>query len=592
MNNPRFIRSTSLLAYSTVYISIPWSERAPMEMVQYLYHELFIDLQKSLIGVCTVTKQKNLDNSVSFVVEGILSVSYILKIVRKTYRYIYEIEIPICLYSLKHEIFRKCSHIMNRNKSIIYVQVTNRVMLFVGGRFHDVVKCRLEIYKMVEELLGFQTLLTRGRFDLHMLIKKGFRIYLGSLINSDIVLFSLKDLVNINEGDPTESFEMVYLDSLKYAYLLMYKKYEIDDALAEYTTYLTELETTQKTTKVMFISLSKKNLKRTLVWFNKVYNSVIVANFSRPVYQKIDSLIIFEHGKDMYSTVVGDITKVKDIVTDGKGDFEAFMDVEGETLDFLCGKKNGKIIKIMKGLGCIIEVTKKSNFDRSYVYIKGRLSVFKIALSMVLNEFPEHITFSIDERHHKRIIGYGGKNIQKMMKKHGVYIKFMSLSDMEQEGYEHNVVIKTPRKNAFNLESMKEELFETIEEIPGETTKWKEVCLERFYNSSRISEFKILLDRFLVKSEIPKLYYYESTTLINNFDKLNNGLILTLPNKQIFACSPVRIEDKFLTVGNWLLRLAEGEKDLYLIKVNGTKIINFLYDDVSELVVVDGRFLN
>ncbi|KAF9763985.1 KH domain-containing protein [Nosema granulosis] len=593
MNNPRFIRSTSNLAYSTVYVSVPYAASAPMDMVQYLYHEIFIDLQKSLIGVCRVSKQMNLDNSISFVVEGILSVSYIMKIVRKSYRYIYEIEVPLCLYSMKNELYRRSVNIMNKHKSMIYVQITNKVVLYLGGRFEDVVECRLEIMKIIEEMMGFQTQISKGRFDLPFLIKKGYRIYMGSLINSDSMLLSLDTKNNSNtsklpfeEKDRVESFEMVYLDSMKYAYLLLYKKYEMDNVLASYSTYITELETSNKTTKIMFMSLSKKNLKLTLAWFNKLYNSVIVANFSQPVYGKIDSLIIFENSKDPYSTVVGEISKIKEIITTAKGDFEAFMDVEGETLDFLCGKKNGKIIKIMKGLGCIIEVTKKTDFDRSCVYIKGRLAVFKVALSMVMNEFPEYITFSIDERHHKRIIGYGGKNIQKMMKKHGVYIKFMSRSEMEQEGYEHNVVIKTPRKNANNLEKMKSELFEMIEEIPEETTKWHEVGSDRFFNYPHATDFTVYFDKFLVRTEIPKIYYYDTTAVPKRSHKI------VLSNKKVFFCSDEKVENKHLTVNYWLMQLPESERLLYIFNINGIITFDTLYEDFSELMVVDSRFLN
>lgn len=43
---------------------------------------------------------------------------------------------------------------------------------------------------------------------------------------------------------------------------------------------------------------------------------------------------------------------------------------------------------------------------------------------MLQEELPAEISFHVPEAYHKRIIGVGGKNIQRIMKKYGVYVKF------------------------------------------------------------------------------------------------------------------------------------------------------------------------
>lgn len=40
-------------------------------------------------------------------------------------------------------------------------------------------------------------------------------------------------------------------------------------------------------------------------------------------------------------------------------------------------------------------------------------------LSMLQEELPAEVSFHVPESYHKRIIGVGGKNIQRIMKKYG-----------------------------------------------------------------------------------------------------------------------------------------------------------------------------
>lgn len=77
---------------------------------------------------------------------------------------------------------------------------------------------------------------------------------------------------------------------------------------------------------------------------------------------------------------------------------------------------------------------------------------------------PAEISFHVPELYHKRIIGVGGKNIQRIMKKYGVYVKFSnSIEHAQLGGYfsnEDNVIARTPMKNQANLLELKGEIME------------------------------------------------------------------------------------------------------------------------------------
>ncbi|KAJ3114313.1 hypothetical protein HDU96_002278 [Phlyctochytrium bullatum] len=83
-----------------------------------------------------------------------------------------------------------------------------------------------------------------------------------------------------------------------------------------------------------------------------------------------------------------------------------------------------------------------------------------------IDEFPAEMSFYIPEAFHKRIIGVGGKNIQRIMKKYGVYVKFSNAEEFANLGgyFENmdNVIARTPSKNAANLDHLRQSIFELI----------------------------------------------------------------------------------------------------------------------------------
>jgi len=113
-----------------------------------------------------------------------------------------------------------------------------------------------------------------------------------------------------------------------------------------------------------------------------------------------------------------------------------------------------------------------------------------------MEELPAEISFHVPEVYHKRIIGVGGRSIQRIMKRFGVYVKFLSGEEVRGGGLgvgmnmgmgmsmsnggvkqgtvvgdrytdrdwemEDNVVARTPAKNAVNLEHLKVSVMELV----------------------------------------------------------------------------------------------------------------------------------
>ena len=117
-------------------------------------------------------------------------------------------------------------------------------------------------------------------------------------------------------------------------------------------------------------------------------------------------------------------------------------------------------------------------------------------LNLLQEELPAETSFHVPEAYHKRIIGVGGKNIQRIMKKYGVYVKFSNAEEFAQLGgyldNEDNVVARTPAKNAIALEHLKQSVMEMV--IPKDKDFVVEtVSIPRRYHRTLLGEKSIFI---------------------------------------------------------------------------------------------------
>ena len=108
------------------------------------------------------------------------------------------------------------------------------------------------------------------------------------------------------------------------------------------------------------------------------------------------------------------------------------LELGNDQRDFISGKKNGKLIKILNQLQNIPKINFQT-FNQYNFYIDIEVNSSSQSVVLILKtldllelELPLELKFNIPEVFHKSIIGNGGSIIQSIMKKYNVFIKFSS----------------------------------------------------------------------------------------------------------------------------------------------------------------------
>ncbi|CAK7273794.1 hypothetical protein SEPCBS57363_005832 [Sporothrix epigloea] len=187
------------------------------------------------------------------------------------------------------------------------------------------------------------------------------------------------------------------------------------------------------------------------------------------------------------------------------------IELASEHKEFVSGKKNGKINKIMgqSNVQILFESFGEYNFNidvnaQSYESMKE-------GLSLVEQEMPASISFHVPDQYHKRIIGIGGQHIQRIMKKHSVFVKFSNAMDRGGIGREDddmrvdNVICRTPARNAQNLELVKSEILEMVDRVDSEFTS-QIVNVDRLYHRrliARLPDLETLEKKWNCKISFP-----------------------------------------------------------------------------------------
>lgn len=145
-----------------------------------------------------------------------------------------------------------------------------------------------------------------------------------------------------------------------------------------------------------------------------------------------------------------------------------------ETKEFLCGKKNGKMLNIIKKTNVTIQIIESKKNGKWKIEINGDFDCVFKCVKMIKNEFLAMESFYIDPKYHKELIGNNGQNIQKLIKEYCVYIKFFEQNQAaiyfgKREYFLYNkdkkidnVLMKTPLKNKDSFYLMKKKIMENI----------------------------------------------------------------------------------------------------------------------------------
>ncbi|KAM5476015.1 hypothetical protein MauCBS54593_000698 [Microsporum audouinii] len=171
------------------------------------------------------------------------------------------------------------------------------------------------------------------------------------------------------------------------------------------------------------------------------------------------------------------------------------IELANEHKEFVSGKKNGKINKIMsqRNVQIIFDGFNEYNF---YIDVCANdYEAVKQGLHLVEQEMPASISFHVPDQYHKRIIGIGGQHIQRVMKKYSVFVKFSNAMDRGGAGKDdddirvENVICRTPARNAQNLELVKQEIMDMVEKVDAEFVS-ETVVVNRLYHRELIARMK------------------------------------------------------------------------------------------------------
>ncbi|KAH6673593.1 hypothetical protein B0J14DRAFT_480829 [Halenospora varia] len=173
------------------------------------------------------------------------------------------------------------------------------------------------------------------------------------------------------------------------------------------------------------------------------------------------------------------------------------IELANEHKEFVSGKKNGKINKIMGQSSVQIIFDGFNEYNFNIDVCAGNYDAMKSGLILVEQEMPASISFHVPDQYHKRIIGIGGQHIQRIMKKHSVFVKFSNAMDRGGVGREDddikvdNVICRTPARNAQNLELVKSEILDMVDRVDSEFTS-QTVNVDRLYHRQLIAHLNQL----------------------------------------------------------------------------------------------------
>lgn len=174
------------------------------------------------------------------------------------------------------------------------------------------------------------------------------------------------------------------------------------------------------------------------------------------------------------------------------------IELANEHKEFVAGKKNGKINKIMASSNIHILFDGFSEYNFYIDVVGQRYDSVKLGLELVEQELPAAMSFHVPDSYHKRIIGVGGQHIQTIMKKYSVFVKFSNAMErgtagkVENEDLKvDNVICRTPARNAANLELVKAEIMEMVQQVDADIVS-ESVEIPRLFHRTMIGQRSVI----------------------------------------------------------------------------------------------------
>ncbi|CCD24800.1 uncharacterized protein NDAI_0D04870 [Naumovozyma dairenensis CBS 421] len=245
--------------------------------------------------------------------------------------------------------------------------------------------------------------------------------------------------------------------------------------------------------------------------------------------------IMSQDNESLFNTIATIASKNKSSSSSSSSPITAMWEIHPSFHEFISGKKNGKLIKIMednntndntKNPKFVISLEMLENDDNLFLSLliennadnDNNMIYLKSIFNKLINEFPAEESFFIPEIYHKPVIGSGGSLIQTTMRKNNVFIQFSNTFLLPQNNLSliryNNVIIRCPFKNKSGIELAKLDLIEIVNNFK----------LSQNFNVIRFSknQFNFILENF-------------TTSIIGKLEKKFN-VFIGFPNILLHNC--------------------------------------------------------
>ncbi|CAO3663005.1 unnamed protein product [Rhizopus stolonifer] len=318
----------------------------------------------------------------------------------------------------------------------------------------------------------------------------------------------------ISEKSPKFYETQISVDPIKIDWLLLNKRKELDEIMVANGSYIffPDLCSQDETVKIMaedkvsadcticLLNQQVCNIHEVEISFkdDSLDEGIALSSHKAPSFDKMYDILsqvsaatqaeLTYNSDDEKLHILGTPEQVRDAacklcefdrLEDGISRVVFSLEFLKEKKDFIIGKGKGKVKNIKARCDVSMRFQAYNNLN-SVLRIDSHCMAKAInGYIMVLQELPAEISFYIPESQHRRIIGTGGKNIQRIMREYCVYVKFLSSnkkkSPDDQKHYD-NVFVRTPTKNSANLWKLKNVLL-------ASSTKEKAVVLKDMKNT-------------------------------------------------------------------------------------------------------------
>ncbi|KAI5190411.1 hypothetical protein NEMIN01_1035 [Nematocida minor] len=522
---------------------------------EWLLTKFLNDLEKKLIpvgGKMSYAHIKETAVKVSVSVTDSVSLEKILADTSAAHSVSLSVRLPAYLLSNKDSFLMELENIASwNNTKLEYDFKQTYLSAKIVGAAQKAFQTRTEIFKIIEKMHGRSPVYVNSHVHGARIVADGGRVYFESKILNTKALISKSqnDYISATSVEGAVYKETLRADRISLSYIMMYLRHILEDILVKNEAYIDEI-THENESSIVFISgFCKKLLSDALLEIRMLFISIVSVQIKNIDPYTTAKVFLFE--VDSSVTIVGETCEIKKLLREVDLPCEISICIPPAIEEFICGKKNGKINKVSRESDCALSIRKDSNV---FVLIQGGSHNAEFSLSLIEDELPTEYSFYLHEKHHKRIIGYGGKSIQRLMKKNGVYIKFDSSTESG-----NNVIIRTPKKNKDALYKMYKDVMELAGEVPLMAHgAWRPLSFCDFY-ALAFDTFRFRVDSIEVfhREPIAVQYYFlndktcKEHLLGDKTDKEHKNAICTVEDRIVVASSVSIDNSEKITMSTW-----------------------------------------